>query len=95
MIMKREQVEETKRKMNLSQWQLSCTIHLIILDIHTPNLREWFSTNFKTSTWLNIHITCIAQQGFKTWMTNSIMFMTSSLMSTTETTLEMSEGDGS
>jgi len=95
MIMKREQLEETKRKMNLSQWQLSCTTPLRILDLHTPNLREWFSINFKTSTWLKMHIIFTTQQGSKTWMTNSIMFMTSSPMSTTETTLGISEGDGS
>ena len=58
------------------------------------SLREWFSTSFKTSTWLKMHIMHTAQHDFKTWMTNSITFMTSSPMSTTETTLGMSEGDG-
>jgi len=58
-------------------------------------MREWFSTSFKTSTWLKMHIMHIAQQGSKTWITNSITFMTSSPMSTIETTLGMSEGDGS
>ena len=56
MIMKRELVEEIKMKMNHNQWQLSCTTLLRILDLHTPNLREWFSTSFKTSTWLKMHI---------------------------------------
>ena len=93
-IMKRELVEETKMKMNHRQWQLSYTTLLRILDLHTPNLREWFSTSFKTSTWLKMHIMLIAQQGSKTWMTSCIMFMTSSPMSTIETTLGMSEGDG-
>jgi len=37
----------------------------------------------------------IAQQGSKTWMTSYIMFMAFSPMSTTGTTLGMSEGDGS
>jgi len=93
--MKRELVEETKRKMNHSLWQLSCTILLRTMDLHTPNLREWFSTSFKTSTWLKMHIICTTQQGSKNWMTNFIIFMASPPMSTTKTTLGMSEGDGS
>jgi len=95
MTMKWELVEETRRKMNHNKWQLHCITLMIILDLHTPNLREWFSISFKTSTWHKMHIMLIAQQGSKTWMTSCIMFMTFSLMSTTETTLGMSEGDGS
>jgi len=75
--------------------QLSCTTLIRIMDLHTPNLREWFSTSFKTSTWHKIHIMHNAQQGSKTWITSCIMFMTSSPMSTTGTILGMSEGDGS
>jgi len=61
-----ELVEESKRKMNHNLWQLSCTILLRILDLRTPNLREWFLTSFKTSTWHKMHIMLFAQQGSKT-----------------------------
>ena len=54
---------------------------------------ERMVTSFKTSTWHTMHTKLIAQQGSKTWMTN-IMFMTFSPMSTTKTTLGMSEVDG-
>jgi len=82
--MKRELVEEIKGKMNHCPWQLKFITLLRILDLHTPNLREWFSTSFKTSTWHKMHIMHTAQLGSKTWMINSIMFMTSSPMSTDE-----------